>query len=203
MKIFQSFIFILLLLVISCRSQETKNEQRKISSVDSNVQKIKSLSYFPVTNFIKGQIYEIRNGNSGVNPFKIIKTPGHTDSGWMKVESIDAYVADFLSVEIDSTNLTSVFTETKFMDQTLDAITFTYDPIKPLPDSAALRHWDIYINPNTGLVKSIYIVKKLPGNKIQQLNWVAGKSCNIKTIFEDSVGKPNIEKEITIKWAAK
>ncbi|MEO8174507.1 MAG: hypothetical protein ABI581_15535 [Sediminibacterium sp.] len=191
-------IYGLLLVLSSCKSHETVNEQKKLPATDSGTQKAELLRFFPVTDYIKGQIYEIKNG--GINPFKIVITPGHKDSGWLKMESLDTEVADFLSPEIDSLNLTSLFSETKFIDQTLDALTLSYDPIKTLPDSFSLRHWDIYIDPKQGTVKNIYILKKTTGNKIQQLTWIARKSCNIKTIFEDAGGRPSIEKEITIKW---
>ncbi|MFT3908828.1 MAG: hypothetical protein QM737_05340 [Ferruginibacter sp.] len=200
MKIFNIILYGLLMFFISCKSKETSNNQQK-KVADSSSQKTEAPSFFPLTNYIKGQIYEIRNG--GINPFKIVTTPGHKDSGWLKMESLDTEVADFLSPEIDSTNLISRFTETKFIDQTLDALTLSYDPIKTLPDTDSLRMWNVYIDPNSGRVKNIYILKKLPGNKTQQLTWLAGKSCNIKTIVEDASGKPSIEKEITIKWDPK
>ena len=198
MKISHIVLFGSLFFFISCKSHDATNAQKKLTVTDSSIQKNEPVNFFPVTNYIKGQIYEIRNG--GMNPFRIVTSPGHKDSGWLKMESLDKEVADFLTPEIDSANLISLFSETKFIDQTLDALTLTYDPIKTLPDSLLLKHWDIYIDPTKGTVKSVYILKKLPGNKTQQLTWSAGKSCNIKTIAEDTSGRPSIEKEITIKW---
>lgn len=200
MKIIHILVALILLLV-SCKSQKSTEEQLT-AATDSLIQKPEIPHFFPVTDYIKGQVYEVKNGN--INPFKIITVNNHSDSGWLKMEQLYNEVTDFFTPVIDSGNLVSLFSEKKFMDQTLNAITFTYDPIKPLPDSFLLRHWDVYVDPNTNQVTRIYMVKNLPQKKIQQLTWLTGKNCNIKTIVEDSTnGKPIIEKEITIKWDGK
>ena len=191
-------LYIILLFFISCKSHERKDATNKIVAIDSSSIKVEPKSFFPVTDYIKGQIFEIKNG--GVNPMKFVTINNHTDSAWLKMEKLKDEVADFLSPEIDTTNLISLFSEKKFMDQTLDAITFTYDPIKVLPDTFSFQHWDVYVDPDKNTVRRVYIVKKLPGNKTQLLTWESGKSCNIKTVSSDSSGKVLIEKEITLKW---
>jgi hypothetical protein len=199
MKI-SKLLYAVALLFVSCRSHETKNDQQ-ITTADSSTEKTETPRFFPVTDYLKGQVYEIKNG--GLNPIKIITEHSHTDSGWLKMEDLYSEVTDFFTPEIDSANLISLFSEKKFLDQTLNSITFTYDPVKILPDSFALQHWDVYVDPNSGKVTRIYLVKKLPQKKIQQLTWLTGKSCNIKTIVEDTTGRPVIEKEMTIKWDPK
>ncbi|MEO8769277.1 MAG: hypothetical protein ABI402_04315 [Ferruginibacter sp.] len=197
MKIIHIFYSILFFLV-SCKSQETKDGTNKIVAIDSSSIKPEPKVFFPVTDYIKGQIYEIKNG--GVNPMKFVTINNHTDSAWLKMEKLNDEVADFLSPEIDTTNLISLFSEKKFMDQTLDAITFTYDPIKILPDTFSFQHWDVYVDPNKNTVRSVYLVKKLTDKKTLLLTWESGKRCNIKTVLSDSSGKVTIEKEITLKW---
>ncbi|MEO6669437.1 MAG: hypothetical protein ABIN36_08175 [Ferruginibacter sp.] len=191
-------LYIILFLLVACKSQEKDDNRIKITAMDSSHLKAEPQNFFPVTNFIKGQIFEIKNG--GVNPMKFVTINKHTDSAWLKMEDINKEVSDFLTPEIDTANLTTLFAEKKFMDQTLDAITFTYDPIKSLPDSFVLRHWDVYVDPNKSMVRRVYLVKNLPGKKTQLLTWETGKSCNIKNVSADSSGKPLIEKEISIKW---
>ena len=46
------------------------------------------------------------------------------------------------------------------MDQTINAVTFSYDPKTRLPDSIKLNHWDIYIDPQKNTVQRIYMVKE-------------------------------------------
>ena len=191
-------IYILLFLLASCKSTEKKEGTDKIIDIDSIKSKPEPVSFFPVTDYIKGQLFEIRNG--GVNPMKFVTINKHTDSAWLKMEDLKNEATAFLSPEIDSTNLTDLFVEKKFMDQTLNAITFTYDPIKPLPDSFLLQHWDVYVDPDKNNVREVYLVKLLPGKKNQLLTWESGKSFNIKNVVTDKAGKVIIEKEITIKW---
>ncbi len=189
--------FVVILFFASCKSHNNENNSTVIT--DTTTLKKEKPLFFPVTSYIKGQVYEIKNGDQ--NPLKFITINKKTDSAWIKVENLEKEVADFLWPEIDSVNLVSLFSETRFFDQTLDAVTFTYDPIKPLPDTFSLRHWDVYVDPNSEKVKQVYILKKIPGNKTEQLRWIAGKSCNIKTIVENPDGTPSIEKEITLKWS--
>ena len=191
-------LYAILFFFVSCKSHEIKDGTNKIVAIDSTSIKVEPKNFFPVTDYIKGQIFEIKNG--GVNPMKFVTINNHTDSGWLKMEKLNDEVVDFLSPEIDTTNLISLFSEKKFMDQTLDAITLTYDPIKSLPDTFSFQHWDVYVDPNKNTVRSVYLVKKMPGNKTQLLTWESGKSCNIKTVSSDSSGKVLIEKEITLKW---
>ena len=192
------FIIILFTFLFSCNQKEKdKGMQQKIK--DSSTIKEEKPSFFPVTSFIKGQLFEIKNGS--INPIKIVKVKNKIDSNWVKMELLENEVADFLSPEIDSVNMISLFKESKFLDQTLDAVTLTYEPINSLPDSVMLRHWDIYINPETGKVTRLYMLKKNSPAITQQLTWQVGKSCSIVTISEDEKGNAVIDKEVTIKWS--
>ncbi len=198
MKIICFFAGSIILFLFSCSSPKEKAEPENTIVADSS-NKTEKAVFFPVTSYIKGQVFEIKNGN--INPMKFVTVNNRMDSAWIKMEDLDKEIVDFLSPEIDSLNLVTLFSETRFFDQTLDAITLTYDSIKALPDTFPLRHWDVYIDPNSGKVRQVYLLKKLPGDKVQQLRWVGGKSCTIKTIAKNANGTPAIEKEITLKWS--
>src|SRR5690242_11868531 len=75
--------------------------------------------FFPVTDFIKGEIYNLKA--DGINPKKYTTINDHTDSAWLKVEEFDAAFYEFLHPRIDTANLRSLFTEKRFLDQSLDA----------------------------------------------------------------------------------
>lgn len=197
MKITGIFLTLSIFL-FSCNQKEKDNGMQPKTKDSSNIKEEKP-SFFPVTSFIKGQLFEIKNGS--INPIKIVKVKNKIDSNWVKMELLENEVADFLSPEIDSVNMISLFKESKFLDQTLDAVTLTYEPINSLPDSVMLRHWDIYINPETGEVTRLYMLKKISPAITQQLTWQVGKSCSIVTISEDEKGNAEIEKEVTIKWS--
>jgi hypothetical protein len=155
-------------------------------------------SFFPVTSFIKGELYEIKN--KGVNPLKYTTSNNHTDSVWLKLEELDGAVKEFLQPEIDSANLVSLFTETSFLDQSINAVTFTYEPSGLLPDSMKLKNWDVYIEPESGKVKRVYIVKEIDKTKILQLTWQSREWCKITTIITDKNGVSSVEKEEKITW---
>ena len=174
---------------------KTNNQIEEIDTVKERP------SFFPVGNFIKGQILEIKN--KGINPQKITLTGNKIDSAWLKVEQFETEFGEYYSPLIDSIQLSRFFIERKFFDQTLDAITLTYDPVGLLPDSIPWKHWDIYIDPETNLVKRIYLVKKIDSNKTRQLTWLPGINCRAITIVNNSNGneyKSKIEDEVTIKW---
>ena len=155
-------------------------------------------SFFPVTSYILGQITEINN--KGVNPLRYITIKGHRDSSFLKMEELPDAFSEFMHPVIDSVNLISLFTEKRFMDQTVDAFTFTYDPIGVLPDSMVLQHWDVYVEPKTGKLRRIYMVKNFGETKTRQLTWQGDKWCMIVDILNKPDGTSSVEKEVKITW---
>jgi hypothetical protein len=158
-------------------------------------------SFFPVTSFIKGQIMTL--DSIPITPLQLTITKEKTDSIWLPKNKLAQIFIPFLIPAISETNLTDFFKETKFNDQTLNAITFTYDPYKKIPDSISLRHWDVYINPETGSVIKVYVVKQLrESNQLitQQLTWQTNKMAKISTILNKQDGEMELLKEVIIKW---
>jgi hypothetical protein len=189
MKVFLPALALIMLL--SC-----SNEPDTVAEPVEEV--IEKPSFFPVTSYIRGQLYEIKE--KGINPLKYTTIDDKTDSVWLKLEDFEEAIKEFLQPEIDSVNLVSLFTEKKFRDQTLDAITLTYEPVGKLPDSMLLNKWDVYIDPPTGEVRRIYMVKS-PGNtKMLQLTWQSNKWCKIISIVTDAKGISKVEKEEKITW---
>ncbi len=157
-----------------------------------------TVKFFPVTAYLKGQLYDITQ--RGITPIKYTTINNKTDSVLVKFEQLNSLLAEFLQPEIDSSSLTSLYTETKFFDQSVNAVTFTYDAKPVLPDSAVLRHWDVYVDPETGKVKRIYLVKKTTPNKTMQLTWQSGKWCKTVTLAAKPDGSGIVEKEEKILW---
>ena len=157
-----------------------------------------TVSFFPVTSYIKGQIAEIKS--SSINPLKVIITGKRIDSSWLKIEDIDTTFKEFTLPIIDTSNLLEFFSENKFADQTLDTYTFTYTPKVVLPDSFSIQRWDVYIRPDNNKVKRIFIVKQLPGEKELQLTWQSDNWCKITCIAKDKAGKQFVAYEQVIKW---
>ena len=173
------------------------NSEKKVAQNNTDTVQ-ERLSFFPVTAYIKGQIYEIKQ--KGLTPKKYTTIKNHTDSVMISLNMLDEMLAAYLQPEIDSVNLIPFFTETKFLDRSIDAFTFTYDPKPGIPDSIPLLHWDVYIEAETGKVKRVYIVKKIEGNKTQQLTWQSNQWCKTTTIINNADGTAAVEKEEKISW---
>lgn len=185
-----------LMLLHSCNNSPKKKDPEP--AIVPQKQVVEKSSFFPVTDYLLGQIYEITQ--RGINPIKYSTVNNHTDSAWLKTEELQTAFYEFLHPQIDSVNLISLFTEKKFMDQTIDALTFTYDPVALLPDSMTLQHWDVYIDPKTGKVRRIYMVKTIDETKTLQLTWQGDKWCKLVHITNKPDGTSFVEKEEKITW---
>lgn len=186
---------LLLVLFFSCRHRQVEGGVPIAEQADTiHLQK----SFFPVTTYLKGQLRDIQTG--GVNPLKYITINNTTDSSWVKMEDIQKEATPFLEPIIDTANMVPYFSEKKFLDQTMNAYTFTYDPIGKLSNTLEIQHWDVYVDPVLNKVKRIYIIKKTADNKIIQLTWQSDKWFKIVTIANDQKHQDFVEKEVLIKW---
>jgi hypothetical protein len=186
------FLIIALLFLNACNNSEEK------TVVLNNTTVKEKPSFFPVTAYLKGQIREIKE--KGVTPVKYVTINNHTDSVFVNFTQLDEVMKEFLQPEIDSVNLISFFTESKFLDQSINAFTFTYEPKPQLPDSILFTHWDVYIEPEISKVKRIYLVKRGGGNKTLQLTWQSNEWCKTTTIITNPNGTSAVEKEEKISW---
>jgi hypothetical protein len=188
-----SVLAIGLFILNSCSDSSKKN--------NSPEEKTIAASFFPVTSFIKGQIIVL--DSLPVTPLQITTVKGKSDSIWITKDQMKKLLLPFQIPVIDETSMVNYFTETKFKDQTLNAITFTYDPSQIIPDSIPLRHWDVYVNPETGDVEKVYIVKtiKEQGQSFtQQLTWQTNKLVKITTILNAANGDQALLKEVVFIW---
>ena len=172
------------------------NEQFIVTETDST-----QVLFFPVTSFLKGQMLQF--DSLQLTPLYIVTQQKKVDSNWVKKENMQAILKDFISTEINSSNLLKYFTASKFNDQSTAAITFTYTPKKTLPDSIPLRQWNVYITPETGQVRKVYMVKQIKVNDstyTQQLTWETDKSARITTLLNMPDGTSDIIKDEKLIW---
>lgn len=191
------FLVIIILVAIGCTTS-TNNKTPAIATV---VNETKKDSFFPVTSFLKGQMITL--DSLPVTPLHTITINHKTDSLWLKKKQLVPLLNGFLSPEIKETNLIKYFKETSFNDQTLNAITFTYDPVSLLPDTLPLRHWDIYIDPESGKILKVYLVKKFKEKEniiTQQLTWKTNKWATITTLLNKPNGDTQLLKEEKFIW---
>ena len=182
------FILLTLIIVTACK-------QKKVSTGLQQVNETKH-DFFPVTQYLLGQL----NGLDSlpVTPLKVTTINGKTDSVWLKRDDVRAFAQPFLKPVIDSATWSKYFIEKSFLDQTINAFTFSYDPdpVNGLPDSVALKRWDVYVDPATGKVMRVYIVKQsINPPQTVQLTWKNGSYCRITTIAETPGSTPQIKDE--------
>jgi hypothetical protein len=183
----QKFFAVVVLFFIIFFSACSEKKNHTASTIPVQTENI-----FPVTDFLKGQLRII--DSMGVTPLKIISVNGKTDSVWLKREDIRKNATPFLRPVIDSANMYSLFSEKSFLDQTINAFTFSYDPKKKLPDSIKITHWDVYMNPQTNTIDRIYIVKE-NADTTSQLTWLVNKWYSIRTIVQLANAQPQIKEE--------
>ncbi len=192
-KYLQVITLAVLLFLAACRGKEQKNIPRKISPEEP-------VSFFPVTDFLLGQLSEIEK--LPVTPLHISINGNDQDSAWLKRDDIRRLAFPFLHPVIDSATMEKYFVGKSFLDQTINAFTFSYDPKTQLPDSIKLIHWDVYVDPQKNEVNRIYIVKEDDSNGANittQLTWQSNKWFSIRTIIQ-AAGKEASVKEEMLKW---
>lgn len=155
-------------------------------------------NFFPVTSYLRGEIFSIKI--AGITPIKKTTVQKVTDSMCVKETDFETTFSVFLFPMIDTSNLKKTFTEKRFLDQTLNAFTFTYDPLNDEGNSFAFKHWDVYVDPETNKVRRIYLKKKVDTDTELLLTWQSGKWCKIITV-KNIGGKATIIKEEKISWS--
>lgn len=183
----------LLLLLTSCNPN---NKQDEILS-DKKI----TLSVFPVTEFLKGQLKEVEK--SPVTPLKTVILNGHVDSTWISRDSVRVFAAPFLTPIIDSASLSAYFNGDSFLDQTINSITLSYDANNKLPENISLRGMDIYVDPKENTITKVYLLKETNVDSINtkiQLTWKTNEWCSIVTITQID-GKDPVIKEEKMAWA--
>lgn len=187
-KLFSLIFLGIFIFFISCHSEKKNN----ISLAGTP----ESKSIFPVTSFLKGQLR--LTDSMEITPLKVTTINGKADSTWLGREDIRLNADPFLIPVIDSITMSPFFSEKSFLDQTINAFTFSYDPKKKIPDSIKLTHWDVYINPQSNTVQRVYLVKENIENNISittQLTWVTDKWYSIRTITQIPGKEPGIKEE--------
>ena len=196
-KLFNSIYLTSLFFLYACH-HKAANQHQYVTTADTATKE--SQSIFPVTEFLLGQLKQI--DSLPVTPLKIVIDNDKRDSIWLKKKDIRPFAAPFLNPVIDSISMQNFFEEKSFMDQTINAVTLSYDPIRKLPDSMKLIHWDIYIDPQKNTVQRVYMVKEEIINEATittQLTWKVNKECSIRIIEQQPKMAPKVKEEI-LKW---
>ena len=184
----------MLLLTTACNSKKEKSSEVAKTNQPQVIIADTATNFFPVTSYLRGEIFGIKNG--GITPLKKTTVGKKTDSIWIQLNEFETEFASFLYPVIDTANLKNIFNEKKFLDQTLNAFTFTYDPSNSTADTFAFKHWDVYVDPESNKVTRIYLAKTVDAQTELKLFWQSGKWCKIITVKNAA-----IVKEEKISWS--
>lgn len=154
-------------------------------------------NFFPVTYYLEQEWKQL--DSLDLTPLHVSTRGDRSDSNWINITTLKALLQPFLSQRIDaSSELNEQFTETSFRDETIQAITFSYDPRPNLPDSQQLRHWDVYVDPETGKLKQVYLIKRFTDQGvtyIQQLTWKCHQWAKIVVFREQADGNVLLQED--------
>lgn len=195
MKKYFVIVFSVALLISACKNQPKKIIDEKVTEEKPAEKK----PYFPVTDFIKKEISYVDS-----LPLPIIKyniENNKSDSVFIKPKDFNVIAQEFLPAELFAPSFEENFTETSFMDEATESVTFTYASKK---NNETLRHVDVLVKPTPGLqkVKSIYLEKIINKNDtliIKKMIWKARRNFNIITSIQP-LGKKAVINQLKIVW---
>lgn len=190
-------LFIAIVFFLGC----SQNNNTGILDNDTTTTQEAPTPFIPVTAILHNQLASLDSLPVTILQIKTINKK--EDSTWLPAAQVKPLLQPFLSPVIDKENLMGLFKETKFNDQTTATVTFMYDPKNTLPDSLALRRWDVYYDPEKNAIQRIYIIKQVKENNVpitQQLTWQAGKWAKIVLLTNDKNAQNPIISETKWIW---
>jgi hypothetical protein len=168
------------------------NAEKKASSTDENK------DFYPVSAFIR---QELKNIDSlPVAVFLYTEKDGKTDTTIVDKAAFRVLAEGLTNPDISAAPLRDAFTESVFLDATLNLVTMSYRPRKD--KATAVQKIDVYIHPETEQVKSIYIEKLdvLGDSSVQEKTvWSAGKQAQITRIVSRA-GQPDRMENRRFSW---
>lgn len=185
----RDLIFVFLSILLFACGGGDKHETSFVEDTGSNTEETDSVAVFPVSNYLLGEIKTIES--MPVTPL-LIKTAGaKSDSAWINREEVRNAAMSFLSPEIDSVYLRKYFSGSTFLDQTVNAVTLTYEVKPQFMGETPLRQISVYISPESTRVERVYLVKE-SGDSTQQLTWKDGRWFSIRNIKDNEVKEEKV-----------
>lgn len=172
------FTGLISLLLMGCSQGQQKVSQEEPQKNHRMADK-PPMPVFPVTEYILGELNTINN--TPVTPLETYNDGGQTDSVWLPRENVERVAAPFLNPLIDSAALTAYFDGQSFLDQTIDAVTFTYSKKASAPKEMSFQEINVYVHAENGKVERLYMVKE-DDTATLQLTWKSGAWFSIRSL---------------------
>lgn len=143
--------------------------------------------FYPVMSFIREELALLDSLPVAVSLYR--DSEGKADTSILEKLSFRRIAEAVGEPDISRDPLRKGYRETVYMDATMNLVTMSY---RPTDESATVRKTDVYIDPATEKVKSIYIEKRLSeGNStiVQKIVWSAGRQLQMTTLI-NTTGQP-------------
>lgn len=174
-------IFLPFLLFSACRPKSREEVAKQ------------DVEFYPAANFIRAEIRKL-----DTIPLAVLRKTtvnDKTDSAYISKEEFNQAARVFLEPDITDPKLKKLYTETVFMDATVNAITLTYSPGT---NEAEIRKLDVLLDPNNNRLQRIYMEKvNKSGDSLvtRKLMWNAGHSCQVITLTKAGNQPETVRKE--------
>ena len=150
MKKYHFLLFTAFFLFAACKNQKQGNQGTAVAKKN----------YFPVADFLRSEIHYVDSLPLGITKYHI--EHNQADTVYIKSEEFDQLAGAFLPPVLTSAAFENDYTETSFMDQTTQTVTFTYSTQNSKQD---LQRIDVLAKPEEGFNQ---VKKYLYGKGIQQ-----------------------------------
>jgi hypothetical protein len=191
MKFIALIIFTLCLFSCGCNNQPKPSAEQKADTTRKD--------FLPVQDFIRSEIAWVDSFPSKMVKYTIEN--GHKDSTIIDLKMFDSLAKDFLSPELEKPAFENNFTESSFMDQTSESLSFTYSALN---NKTAIRRVDVLATPSLELdrVKSIYIEKTadgVDGKELKKMYWKSKSNFQIVWI-QDNPNQSPATRQLKVVW---
>lgn len=190
----------LLFLFTACNQKSEQTAQSSDVWNDLPDTTTEAPSFFPVSGYILGQLNNMKSTGGSLK--KIMSKTATADTSSASLQELMDSLEVLIQHPIDSIKLGAFFKERKFNDQSIGSITLSYERLPEAPDSIPWKNWDVYLDPETGEVKRIFLVHQVDVWTKQQITWIPGRSCRLVIIQEKlDCNKPEV-RQITYQWGS-
>lgn len=190
------FLSFLNIVFLGCDSSESI----KKSNSQANKTPENKSGFFELTEFFYGNIIDVSSKNLLVTRKKTKDDDVQVENIKNDTSSLRASLIDFFDPVIDSNNVVNAYNETRFIDETINAVTISCELKLPLNKYPYWLSWNIYIDPETGKIKKVYLIKQISKEQTQQLTWNSNHGCQIRNFFADSSGNKKLMYETEYIW---
>lgn len=137
--------------------------------------------FYPVLSFIREELALLDSLPVAITRYRVDQS--NSDTSILEKSEFRRIAESLAEPDISRDPLRKEYTETVYMDATINLLTMSYRPKDAL---AIVQKTDIYIDPATEKVKSMYIEKKMSeanSTVVQKIIWSAGRQVQLTSVI--------------------